>query len=153
MSVIGSQPEEESMSTINITPFTDVLLVLLIIFMILTSLLKPPPVPEAKNRIRVTQSQLVMIISHNPKTNLDEIEVGADTIPKAQIYDRMKAYYDQFGKLGDIIIKAAPAVKYGTVLTVMDAAKAAGFTQFGLANKIQGAPANAPSQEQNAPQQ
>src|SRR5579864_2517754 len=147
MSVVGSSPEEDVMSTINITPFTDVLLVLLIIFMILTSLLKPPAVPEAKNRIKVTNSPLVMIIIHNAKTNLDEIQVGADTnIPKSQIYDHMKAYYDQFGKNGDIIIKAAPAVKYGTVLTVMDAAKSAGFTQFGLANKIQGAPANATQQ-------
>jgi biopolymer transport protein TolR len=146
MSVVGSSPEEDVMSTINITPFTDVLLVLLIIFMILTSLLKPPPVPEAKNRIKVTQSPLVMIIGHNSKTNQDEIQVGADIIPKAEIYDHMKVYYDQFGKADDIIIKAAPAVKYGTVLTVMDAAKSAGFTQFGLANKIQGAPEGVNSQ-------
>jgi biopolymer transport protein TolR len=146
MSVVGSSPEEDVMSTINITPFTDVLLVLLIIFMILTSLLKPPPVPEANNRIKVTQSPLVMIIGHNSKTNQDEIQVGADIIPKAEIYDHMKTYYDQFGKADDIIIKAAPSVKYGTVLTVMDAAKAAGFTQFGLANKIQGAPEGVNSQ-------
>ena len=140
MSVVGSAPEEDVMSTINITPFTDVLLVLLIIFMILTSLLKPPPVPEAKNRIKVTQSPLVMIISHNSKTDQDEIQVGADIIPKIQLYDHMRAYYDQFGKANDIIIKAAPGVKFGTVLTVMDAAKSAGFSEFGLANKIQGAP-------------
>ncbi len=140
MSVIGSAPEEDVMSTINITPFTDVLLVLLIIFMILTSLLKPPPVPEAKNRIKVTNSTIVMIIGHNSKTNEDEIQVGADTIPKVDLYKFMVGYYEQFGKQDDIIIKAAPTVKYGTVLTVMDAAKAAGFTQFGLANKIQGAP-------------
>ena len=138
MSVVGSAPEEDVMSTINITPFTDVLLVLLIIFMILTSLLKPPPVPEAKNRVKVTNSTIVMIISHNPKTNQDEVQVGADTIPKVELYDRMKAYHDQFGNQDDVIIKAAPTVKYGTVLTVMDAAKAAGFVQFGLANKIQG---------------
>ena len=139
MSLLSAKQDEEVMAEINITPFTDVLLVLLIIFMILTSLLKPPPVPEAKNRIKVTQSPLVMIISHNPKTNEDEIQVGADIIPKIQLYDHMRAYYDQFGKANDIIIKAAPSVKYGTVLTVMDAAKAAGFLEFGLANKIQGA--------------
>jgi biopolymer transport protein TolR len=146
MSVIGTYPEEDVMSTINITPFTDVLLVLLIIFMILTSLLKPPPVPEAKNRIKVTNSPLVMIIGHDPKTNQDTIQVGAEIIPKLQIYDHMVAYHDQFGAADDIIIKAAPTVKYGTVLTVMDAAKRAGFSQFGLANKIEGAPENAPNQ-------
>lgn len=37
------------MSTINITPFTDVLLVLLIIFIILASVTKEPKLPVAKN--------------------------------------------------------------------------------------------------------
>jgi biopolymer transport protein TolR len=143
MALVGSNPEEDVMSTINITPFTDVLLVLLIIFMILTSLLKPPPVPEAKNRIKVTNSPLVMIISHNPKTNQDEVQVGAEIIPKDELKKFMKSYHDQFGNTNDIIIKAAPTVKYGTVLTVMDDAQSAGFSQFGLANKIQGAPDNA----------
>ena len=142
MALIGSGPEEDVMSTINITPFTDVLLVLLIIFMILTSLLKPPPVPLAKNRLKVTASPILVII--NPH---DEVQIGAETIPKPQIYDRFKAYFDQFsGTQTDIIIKAAPTAKYGTVLTVMDAAKTAGFDKFGLANKIQGAPDTANNQ-------
>jgi len=125
------------MSTINITPFTDVLLVLLIIFMILTSLLKPPPVPEAKNRLKVSPSPIVVIIS--PK---DEIQIGAEVVPKEKIYDAFQAYFNQLGGAqNDIIIKAAPTSKYGTVLTVMDAAKSAGFTEFGLANHIEGTPA------------
>jgi biopolymer transport protein TolR len=136
MSLIGSGPEEDVMSTINITPFTDVLLVLLIIFMILTSLLKPPPVPQAHNRLKVTASPIVVIIS--PK---DDVQIGAEQIPKAEIYDKFKQYFDQLGQAqNDIIIKAAPTAKYGTVLTVMDAAKTAGFTEFGLANHIQGTP-------------
>jgi biopolymer transport protein TolR len=137
MSLIGSGPEEDVMSTINITPFTDVLLVLLIIFMILTSLLKPPPVPQVKNRLKVNQSPLVVIV--NPK---DEVQVGAETIPKAELVAKMKDLFYQFqvSSQGDIIIKAAPTAKYGTVLTLMADAKAAGFTKFGLANKILGAP-------------
>ncbi|MBC5827201.1 MAG: biopolymer transporter ExbD [Candidatus Eremiobacteraeota bacterium] len=140
MSLVGSGPEEDVMSTINITPFTDVLLVLLIIFMILTSLLKPPPVPEAKNKLKVTNSPIVMIISHNAKTKQDEIQIGADIIPLKQIDQRMKDYANTFQRDHDIIIKAAPTAKYGTVLQVMASGKAAGFTQFGLANKVQGAP-------------
>ncbi|HEY5095984.1 MAG TPA: biopolymer transporter ExbD [Candidatus Eremiobacteraceae bacterium] len=137
MSLIGSGPEEDVMSTINITPFTDVLLVLLIIFMILTSLLKPPPVPQVKNKLKVNQSPLVVIV--NPK---DEVQVGAETIPKAELLAKMKDLFYQFqvSSQGDIIIKAAPTAKYGTVLTLMADAKAAGFTKFGLANKIIGAP-------------
>ena len=137
MSLIGSGPEEDVMSTINITPFTDVLLVLLIIFMILTSLLKPPPVPQVKNKLKVNQSPLVVIV--NPH---DEVQVGAEVIPKAELLAKMKDLFYQFqvSSQGDIIIKAAPTAKYGTVLTLMADAKAAGFTKFGLANKILGAP-------------
>jgi biopolymer transport protein TolR len=137
MSLIGSGPEEDVMSTINITPFTDVLLVLLIIFMILTSLLKPPPVPLAKNKIKVDNSPLVIII--NPK---DEVQVGAEIIAKPELPQKMKDLFDQFqySSKGDLIIKAAPTAKYGTVLTLMADAKAAGFDKFGLANKVIGAP-------------
>src|ERR1700694_2046866 len=42
MSLLGAKQEEEVMAEINITPFTDVLLVLLIIFMILAALITPP---------------------------------------------------------------------------------------------------------------
>jgi len=153
MSMVGSNPEEDVMSTINITPFTDVLLVLLIIFMILTSLLKPPPVPEALNKLKVQNSPIVVIIGHEAPgdkctfsggKDCDTVQVGSETIwstgeDEKAIYDRFKTYFDQFNQTQtDIIIKAAPTAHYGTVLRVMDAAKSAGFNKFGLANKVHG---------------
>ncbi len=42
MSMVSSKQDDEVMAEINITPFTDVLLVLLIIFMILAALVAPP---------------------------------------------------------------------------------------------------------------
>ena len=42
MSLLSAQGDDEVMAEINITPFTDVLLVLLIIFMILAALVTPP---------------------------------------------------------------------------------------------------------------
>src|SRR6202044_2441207 len=42
MSLLSSAGDDEVMAEINITPFTDVLLVLLIIFMILAALITPP---------------------------------------------------------------------------------------------------------------
>ena len=42
MSMLSAQQDDEVMAEINITPFTDVLLVLLIIFMILAALITPP---------------------------------------------------------------------------------------------------------------
>src|SRR5271168_2708698 len=42
MSMVGAAGDDQVMAEINITPFTDVLLVLLIIFMILAALVTPP---------------------------------------------------------------------------------------------------------------
>jgi biopolymer transport protein ExbD len=42
VSLLSAQQESDVMAEINITPFTDVLLVLLIIFMILAALAAPP---------------------------------------------------------------------------------------------------------------
>ena len=120
MGLTSAAQDSDVMAEINITPFTDVLLVLLIIFMILTSLLKPPAVPEALNRLKVTESPILVIIRHeNAK---DIIQVGSEDIPEEKIYESFKNYHDIFNQQNDIIIKAAPAVKYGTVLRVMDAA-------------------------------
>ena len=51
------------MSTINITPFTDVLLVLLIIFIILASVTKEPQMPLAHNKDKVIPSQIIVYIN------------------------------------------------------------------------------------------
>ena len=122
------------MSTINITPFTDVLLVLLIIFIILASVTKEPKLPDAKNRDKVQPSQIVVIIDE--KNNL---QIGSNTVPissaKAAFQDLQNNTEHRFKS---VIIKADPRANYGTILQVMDAAKSTDLTEFGLANKIEG---------------
>src|ERR1700737_2043757 len=63
MGLSSTAQDTEVMAEINITPFTDVLLVLLIIFMILTALAAPPgfqkELPKKSNAPqRITQHQL-----------------------------------------------------------------------------------------------
>jgi len=122
------------MSTINITPFTDVLLVLLIIFIILASVTKEPPLPLAKNRDKVQASQIVVII--DDKNN---VQVGSNQVA---IKDAKAAFEDLQNNTGhrfkSVIIKADPKANYGTILQVMDAAKSVDLTMFGLANKVEG---------------
>jgi biopolymer transport protein TolR len=134
VAVSTGQGEEEVMSTINITPFTDVLLVLLIIFIILASVTKEPSLPLAKNRDKVQPSQIVVII--DDKNN---IQVGSNQV---NIKDAKAAFEDLQNNTGhkfkSVIIKADPKSDYGTILQVMDAAKSVDLTEFGLANKIEG---------------
>ncbi|MCL5258897.1 MAG: ExbD/TolR family protein [Vulcanimicrobiaceae bacterium] len=122
------------MSTINITPFTDVLLVLLIIFIILAAVTKEPPLPSAMNRDKVVPSQIVVII--DAKNN---IQIGSTVVTIQQAHAAFQALQNQTGNnFKSVIIKADPKAYYGIVLQVMDAAKSVNLTEFGLANHIQG---------------
>jgi biopolymer transport protein TolR len=135
VAVSTGQGEEEVMSTINITPFTDVLLVLLIIFIILASVTKEPPLPPAKNREKVLPSQIVVII--DDKNN---IQIGSDVVPIQEARTAFESLQNNTNHaFKSVIIKADPKANYGTVLQVMDAAKSTDLTEFGLANKTEGA--------------
>lgn len=135
MAVSTSGGEEEVMSTINITPFTDVLLVLLIIFIILASVTKEPKLPTAYNTQRVTASNIVVII--NAK---NDIQIGSNTVSIQDAEGAFRALQDATGgSLNDVIIKANPKAEFGTVLLVMAAARSVGLKNFGLANHVQGA--------------
>ncbi|MBC5809299.1 MAG: biopolymer transporter ExbD [Candidatus Eremiobacteraeota bacterium] len=134
MAVSQGQGDDEVMSTINITPFTDVLLVLLIIFIILAAVTKEPKLPDAKNKDKVKDSQIVVII--DDKNN---IQIGSKTFTIQQAAGGFKALQDQTNHVyKSVIIKADPKSSYGTVLQVMDAAKNENLTNFGLANHIEG---------------
>ena len=136
MAVSTGQGEDDVMSTINITPFTDVLLVLLIIFIILASVIKEPKLPDAHNKDKVLMSQIVVRIDSK-----NIIEIGSKQV---SIRDAAAAFGDLQQSTGgtsqSVIIKADPHAEYGLILQVMDAAKSQGILDFGLANHIEGTP-------------
>ena len=136
MAVTSGQGEDEVMSTINITPFTDVLLVLLIIFIILASVTKEPKLPDAKNALKVLPSQIVVIVDAK-----NRVQVGSQTVDQA---DAGRVFHDLVqqtgGRLRTVIIKSDPKADFGTILRVMDSAKNEGLTGFGLANHVEGQP-------------
>jgi biopolymer transport protein ExbD len=125
------------MSTINITPFTDVLLVLLIIFIILASVTKEPRLPDAYNKDKVQPSQIVVMVDEH-----DHVQIGSNQVGISD----MKAAFAQLQDATDhrfksVIVKADPRASYGVILQVMDAAKNEDLTDFGLANHVEGTPA------------
>jgi biopolymer transport protein TolR len=134
MAVSTGQGDEDVMSTINITPFTDVLLVLLIIFIILASVTKEPKLPEAKNKEKVKASQIVVIIDDKSR-----VQIGSTQVDIQQAGAAFKLLQDQTNHVyTSVIIKADPHANYGVVLQVMDAAKNENLTNFGLANHVEG---------------
>lgn len=136
MAVSTGQGEDEVMSTINITPFTDVLLVLLIIFIILASVTKEPKLPDAYNKDKVQPSQIVVIVDEH-----DHIQIGSNTVAIGDAKAAFSLLQDETDhRFKSVIVKADPRASYGTILQVMDAAKQADLTDFGLANHVQSTP-------------
>jgi biopolymer transport protein ExbD len=132
----ATNQDDEVMSTINITPFTDVLLVLLIIFIILTSVSREQRVPDAKNLTKLENSQIIVTVDAH-----DHVSIGANTVANDAMPAAFRKLADDTGhKYSNVIIKADPHASYGALLRVMDAAKAADLTNFGLANHTEGTP-------------
>ena len=131
---VSTGTDDDVMATINITPFTDVLLVLLIIFIILASITKEPPLPQAHNTQKVKASEIVVTVTEKNKIQVGSTfyDIGEVPAALAQLQDRTNHNYNS------IIIKADPKANYGTVLELMDAAKKVDLTNFGLANHIEG---------------
>jgi biopolymer transport protein ExbD len=134
MSMLSSAGDDEVMAEINITPFTDVLLVLLIIFMILAALVTPPgfqknlpdksdnsPIQQLKknDNIQVLVSEKGVIYIENKKTD------------KAHIYSDMADVRRQRGKK-HVSLTADVKAPYQDVILVLDAARLNGLDDVGF---------------------
>ncbi|HEY4441363.1 MAG TPA: biopolymer transporter ExbD [Candidatus Elarobacter sp.] len=124
--------DDAVMAEINITPFTDVLLVLLIIFMILAALVAPPGFekqlpntpPAAANQQQLHAIEVLVA------------ETGAMYVDGRRS-DRSRIYGDLADlrrRRGDVHVALVADVKapYGTIIIVLDAAKAAGLRDVGF---------------------
>ena len=138
MAVSTGGGEDEVMSTINITPFTDVLLVLLIIFIILASVTKEPKLPDAYNKDKVTAVADRRDRIDDKNNISDRLESGhylTTPRPRSRSF-KIKPITSSRASSSRPIRKAS----YGVILQVMDAAKSVDLTDFGLANHVQGTP-------------
>ena len=134
MSMVSAQQDQEVMAEINITPFTDVLLVLLIIFMILAALVAPPgfekQLPDKNDNTPIQQQKK----TDNIEVLVNEtgtIYVDGKRSDIAHIYSDMS---DVKARKGDKHVSLTADVKapYGTIIRILDAAKVAGLEDVGF---------------------
>ena len=135
MGLTSAKQDTDVMAEINITPFTDVLLVLLIIFMILAALAAPPGFQKElpkNNKVPPT---------HNPKDQIHSIEVVVSAknvvyidgrrTSDARLYDDMAstiAYHRAHASQNftdHIALTADADASYNTIIKVLDAAREA----------------------------
>lgn len=117
-------------SDINVTPFIDVMLVLLVIFMVtapLTTVNVPVDLPSVVATPTPPPDHPVFItIKADHALALGEDPVDASTLPAA-----LAAATD--GRLDQrIFLRADKTVDYGTLMSVMDKLRSAGFLKVAL---------------------
>ena len=124
---------EELQSEINITPLVDVVLVLLVIFMVVTPLLKqevPIELPLADNsRTMQDLTQLTLTIAADGGVLLN----SQPMLREALVTQLQAIYAERTDKT--IFLEADRNLSYGQVVDVMDDCKAAGVTAIGVITK------------------
>ncbi|MCB1464594.1 MAG: protein TolR [Nitratireductor sp.] len=118
------------MSEINVTPFVDVMLVLLIIFMVAAPLLTvgvPIDLPETQAKALNSETQPITIsVNSAGQVFLQETEIPADEIvPKLEAIAR-NGYEER------IYVRGDKDADYGTVMRIMARISSAGFKRIGL---------------------
>jgi biopolymer transport protein ExbD len=123
--------DEKEFSEINITPFTDVVLVLLIIFMITS-----PFLISGSFKVKLPQSaNSETEINKGTEVYLDEkneIFINSKTVPFQEVPWYLQNEFSRTG-LREVIIKADKNVKHGTFVQLLDQLKKAGATKLLIA--------------------
>ncbi|OFV96304.1 MAG: biopolymer transporter ExbD [Acidobacteria bacterium RIFCSPLOWO2_02_FULL_60_20] len=124
----GQGRTQTSLSDINVTPFVDVLLVLLVIFMLTAPILQSGielDVPKTRTVKEISQERLVVSIDRGQRLFL-----GNDAV---NIHELGKQLKERMGARGQsVFLRADQSVPYGTVATVVDTLRQAGIEQISM---------------------
>jgi len=122
--------DDRLMSEINVTPFVDVMLVLLIIFMVTAPMMiqgVDVSLPEATSKpMESLQEQLVVTIDKNNQVYINDFRVGIENLKEKLMQITKNQNADE------IYLRADKTVAYGMVVYVMSEIKGAGIEKLGM---------------------
>ncbi|MEI8033440.1 MAG: protein TolR [Chlorobiaceae bacterium] len=118
------------MSDINVTPFVDVMLVLLIIFMVtapmMTHGVKVDTPQTSHQKMDIDEKALVISIDASRRVFINEYQLNA-----SEVRLKLPAILD-VKKTGEVYLKADKSLPYGLVMDVMAQIKDAGIEKIGM---------------------
>ncbi len=118
------------MSEINVTPFVDVMLVLLIVFMVAAPLMTagvPIDLPQAAVQpLAVDKEPIMVTVDTDGKVFIGEEEVAME-----ELVPRLGQLVTE-GFEERIYVRGDKTASYGTIMTVMGTINAAGYKRIGL---------------------
>lgn len=120
----------DSFSEINITPLTDIFLVLLIIMMVIAPMLDQQglnlTVPDMVEQKQVKESKTITVsVTNEDKYVFDGQEIAEQDLAQL-IKDKAKTLPD------GLLIEAAPEATHGAVVKLMDSARNSGVTSISM---------------------
>ena len=130
-----------TITEINMVPFIDVMLVLLIIFMVTAPLITPSVIdlPSVGKASRQPDQIIQVIVNKNDKLELKTSEqtapVALGTLAAA-IKTAQSGKGDGSGANSAVVISADKSVKYESVVRVMDTLQRAGIQRVGLSVQL-----------------
>lgn len=127
----------QPMSEINVTPFVDVMLVLLIIFMVAAPLLTvgvPVELPKTAAGALPTDQEEPLTVT---VTAAGEVQIQTTVVARNELVARLRGIAAERSS-DRIFLRADGAVSYADVMQVMGALNAGGFSNIGLVTDIGG---------------
>lgn len=124
---------ESHMAEINIVPFVDILLVLLVVFMVaaplsLSGIKIKMPTSSVKSSA-LDESRVVLSIDKSGRYYVGKVKVKTENLEK-----KLAAIFE-FRKNKDLYIRADKRVVYGKVVSAMGYAKMAGVSKISMLTK------------------
>jgi biopolymer transport protein TolR len=123
-------PRNRALSEINVTPFVDVMLVLLIIFMVTAPMMQQGiavDLPETTTQpLRMREEPLVLSVQKSGKYYLGRTEV-----PLEELQSKLEAIFEGRDSK-EIFLRADSEAAYGTVIKALAAAREAGASKLGM---------------------
>jgi biopolymer transport protein TolR len=118
------------MSDINVTPFVDVMLVLLIIFMVTAPMMMQGvdvnlPQTTTKN-IKTKEDPLILTVNKKGEVYLEEHKIKMEDLET-----KVKTIF-KYRRDKEILLKADKDLPYGMIINVMAGVKRAGVTKLGM---------------------
>ena len=130
MAATATRHRRRALSEINVTPFVDVMLVLLIIFMVTAPMMQQGidvDLPDTTTQpIRVKNDPLILSVKSDGSYYLGRKEVAV-----AELVPKLEAVFDARGSKA-IFLRADEKAPYGVVVKAMAAARQAGSDQLGI---------------------
>ncbi|MBU6281520.1 biopolymer transporter ExbD [bacterium] len=135
---VRATSDDDLKAEINVTPLVDVVLVLLIIFMVVTPLMRqevPIDLPIASTGTAAEQKdQVTLALAADGR-----VLVNGSEIPAGEVVQRLSAIYEARADK-TIFLEADRGHSHGRIVDLMDDCRAAGVTRIGMVTRKETTP-------------